>query len=312
MVLLLLFILWVALAQPSCRRNPRSNASVDPEVLRAHVDMLAVTFRPRDWIHPENLDATANYISEKLSETGARISTQPVQTGNLTSRNVIGSFNAGHSPRIIVGAHYDAFQVFPAADDNASGIAVLIELAALLGKMENPPPVDLVAYTYEEPPHFAGPQMGSAVHANSLEGSEEDYLGVIVLEMVGYYSDEAFSQSYPMPMLYMMYPHRGNYLAVISRWDQGDWIKNVKVAMKSRSDMPVYSLRAPDRVPGIDFSDHRNYWPLNIPALMVTDTSFYRNRHYHSKEDLPESLDYPRMAQVTLSVFEAVKELGKP
>ncbi|MDF3129598.1 M28 family peptidase [Kiritimatiellaeota bacterium B1221] len=308
---LLLIVLWIVLAQPSCHRNPPSNASVDPQVLRTHVDKMAVYFRPRDWLHVENLNETAAYISNYFLKSGAHVSVQAVPSGFQSSQNVIGSFNRRKTPRLIVGAHYDAFHGFPAADDNASGVAVLLELATLFGQMKNPPPVDLIAYTFEEPPHFAGPKMGSAVHAKSLEGREVDYLGVIVLEMVGYYSDEAFSQSYPMPMLYMMYPHRGNFLALVSRWDQGDWIKNVKKAMKSRSDLPVYSLRAPDRIPGIDFSDHRNYWPQNIPALMVTDTAFYRNSNYHSKEDVPESLDYHRMAQVTVSVFEAVNALAE-
>lgn len=88
-----------------------------------------------------------------------------------------------------------------------------------------------------------------------------------------------------------------------------DWLKKVKAGMKGTTDLPVYSIRAPSVVPGIDFSDHRNYWPHDIPAIMVSDTAFYRNRAYHTPNDTPDRLDYDRMSKVVVAVFEAVRSI---
>jgi len=310
-IAVLLLAAWIVFAQPSCRQSARSPATVEPESLRGHVRALSAHFHPRDWNHPENLESCAGYIAQNLVDAGAAVRSQPVNVGDQAYRNVIGSFAPGGSPRFIIGAHYDAYDGSPGADDNASGVAVLLEVVALLVGMESPPPVDLVAYTLEEPPYFGTAQMGSAVHAKSLKGEFERIRGGIVLEMVGYFSDERGSQSYPAPFLRLLYPNRGNFVGVVSRWDQGEWIKSVKIAMKGATDLPVYSIRAPEALPGVDFSDHRNYWPYGIPSLMVTDTAFYRNETYHSVEDTSDRLNYRRMAQFTVAVFAAVKSLAR-
>jgi len=310
-VAIVVFIVWVAIAQPSCVRSTPSRVAVDQVSLRKHVDALAVQFHPRDWQHHENLDACADYIAEHLRHAGAVVEFQPFEIGRLVYRNVCGRFALGDAPRIIVGAHYDACGEQPGADDNASAVAVLLELATLLGGLDSPPPVDFVAYTLEEPPFFGSDQMGSAIHAASLAECAGSIRGVIVLEMVGYFADKWGSQSYPVPLLYLMYPSRGNFIGVVSRWDQGRWVKTVKVAMKGTTDLPVYSIRAPAALPGIDFSDHRNYWPHGIPSLMVTDTAFYRNKAYHSTEDTPDRLDYRRMGQVAVAVFSAIDSISR-
>jgi len=310
-VAIVVFVAWVAIAQPSCHRSTLSRTTVDQESLRRHVDALAVQFYPRDWKHRENLEACADYISDQLQRAGAVVESQPVEIGRRSYRNVCGRFSLGETPRIIVGAHYDACGEQPGADDNASAVAVLLELAVLLGGLKSPPPVDLVAYTLEEPPFFGTDQMGSAIHAASLAEHGGSIRGVIVLEMVGYFSDEWGSQSYPVPLLYLMYPSRGNFIGVVSRWDQGGWVKTVKIAMKGTTDLPVYSIRAPAALPGVDFSDHRNYWPHEIPSLMVTDTAFYRNKAYHSAKDTPDRLDYRRMGQVAVAVFSAIDAISR-
>ena len=144
-----------------------------------------------------------------------------------------------------MGAHYDASGDTPGADDNASGVAALIELAFLLGSNTPPGEVELVAYCLEEPPFFKTELMGSAVHAKSIAGDKANIRGVIVLEMVGFFQDGWGSQSYPSPLLHLIYPSRANFIGVISRWDQGAWVKAVKSGMKGRTPLPVYSIRAP-------------------------------------------------------------------
>lgn len=297
---------WALLAQPSCRRNPPSAIQIAPDRLRAHVEKLAGDFRPRDFHHPDQLARCADYMAEHFRQAGATVRFQPFTFAGLPFRNVIARFGNPDGSRVIVGAHYDACGDTPGADDNASGSAALIELAYLLGR--NPParPVELVAYCLEEPPTYQTDSMGSVVHAQSISNEAANVLGVIVLEMVGTFSDEWGSQSYPAPMLHLIYPNRGNFIGVVGRWDHGDWIKTIKIGMKGRTTLPVYSIRAPTLVPGIEMSDHQSYWPLDIPALMITDTAFLRNQDYHTLRDTPDRLDYPAMGRVVVSLYEAL------
>ncbi len=188
-------VLGLLLAQPTLRRNPPSTATVDPHALRVHVEMLSQTFYPRDWFHVENLARTAEYIAGQFAEAGATVEFQNVEAMGRTYRNVIGRFGVGQPRKIIVGAHYDACEDTPGADDNASGVAALIELARLMGRAPPPHEVELVAYVLEEPPFFRTAQMGSFIHAARAAEERERILGVIVLEMVGYFSDRRGSQS---------------------------------------------------------------------------------------------------------------------
>ena len=308
-VALVLFIAWGIVAQPSFRRNPVSTEKVDPARLRRHVEQLSREFHPRNFLHPENLDRCAEYIALHFGQAGAAVEIQPFTVAGRQFRNVIGRFGSGCGPRIIVGAHYDACGDTPGADDNASGVAALLELAFLLGRHPPARDVELVAWSLEEPPFFKTDSMGSAVHARSIAAGKTNILGVIVLEMVGTFSDRWGSQAYPVPLLHLIYPNRGNFIGVIGRWDQGEWIKAVKTGMQGRTSLPVYSIRAPVQVPGIDLSDHLNYWLLGLPALMVTDTAFYRNPAYHSPDDTAERLDYDRLADVVVALAAALHNL---
>jgi len=306
---LLLLVAWWLVAQPAFGGNRASQVAVDAARLREHVATLSETFHPRDWRHRENLDACADFIAARFAAAGATVELQAFDVLGGTYRNVIGRFGAGRGAKVVVGAHYDAVAGTPGADDNASGVAALIELAHLLGRQAPDREVELVAYVLEEPPFFRTGQMGSAVHAKSLADAGTDVTGVIVLETIGYFSEELGSQSYPSPLFRLFYPSRGNFVAVVGRWDQGAWVKAVKVGMKGTSGLPVYSVRAPAIVPGVDFSDHLSYWPHGIRAVMVTDTAFYRNSAYHTPEDTPERLDYGRLSQAVVAVYEALRSI---
>lgn len=256
-----------------------------------------------------NLDKCADYIAMHFTNAGATTTSQVFTVRDRQYQNVIGRFGVGQGPKIVVGAHYDSCGDTPGADDNASGVAALIELAYLLGRNSPSNEVELVGYTLEEPPFFGTQVMGSAIHAKSIAEENANVLGVIVLEMVGYFRDDGGSQSYPSLLLKLIYPSRGNFICVAGPWSQGSWNKKVKVGMKGATDLPVYSIRAPAFVAGIDLSDHRNYWPHDIKAVMVTDTAFYRNKEYHSLHDTADRLDYVRMSQVVVAVFEAIRSL---
>ncbi|MCP4657544.1 MAG: M28 family peptidase [bacterium] len=290
---------------------PASWQRADPQRLQADVRMLVESFFPRDYTHPGNLDLAAAYLGEQLEQAGGKVSEQSYEVAGRSYRNVVAAFGAETDDRIVVGAHYDACEPLPGADDNASGTAGLLELARMLGRAELARRVELVAYTLEEPPFFRSPQMGSAVHARSLHRSGVRVRAMISLEMIGFFSDEPGSQELP-PLFGALYPSTGNFIAIVGKWGHPRLVREIKKAMRGATDLPVESINAPAWIPGVDFSDHLNFWRHGYPAVMLTDTAFYRNGAYHSARDTPETLDYDRMAKVIDGVFNAVVALAAP
>jgi hypothetical protein len=302
---------WFSITQPLFSQpKPGPTVSVDPARLETDVRQLSEQLLPRDQTHTSNLDRVASYIRARLSETSGRLSEQPFTISGNTYRNVICSFGPQSNERIIVGAHYDSYHEYPAADDNASGVAGLIELARLLSPTNLPMQVDLVAYTLEEPPYFGTAHMGSVMHARSLRKDGINVKAMLSLEMIGYFSDAPGSQSFPVSLLRAFYPSQGNFIAVVGSLGEGGMARRVKRAMIGSSSLPVYSINAPRFVPGVDFSDHLSYWKAGYEALMITDTAFFRNHNYHTANDTAEKLDYRRMAMVVAGVYGAVIDLS--
>jgi hypothetical protein len=305
-------LLWAFVTQPvSVIQDVRLPAPVtDPERLERHVRIVCETFFPRSHAQPENLARASGYIYKEFEQARGRVSYQPYEVNGHTYRNVIASFGPETQERIVVGAHYDTAEELPGADDNASGVAGLIELAYLLGSESSPMQVELVAYVLEEPPFFGTAQMGSAVHATSLKQLGASVRIMIALEMIGFFSDSKNSQRFPLPLLKLFYPSRGNFIAVVGDLSRGSTVRRIKKAMAGASALPVYSINAPRFVPGIDWSDHLSYWEAGYSAVMITDTSFYRNANYHTAHDTPDTLDYQRMAMVVQGVHSAVLALS--
>lgn len=303
----ILFAVWIYIAQPTAHRNNESSLHVDESRLKNHVVTLATSFYPRNYKEIDKLNKCADYIYQNFVQAGAEVERQEFTVEGKKYFNIIGQFGKNKAKQLIVGAHYDAVRGTPGADDNASGVAGLIELAYLIGKDDPKKGIELVAYSLEEPPFFGTDMMGSAFHASSVGSRHIE--GVIVLEMIGYYDDRWGSQSFPMALLSILYPNRGNFIAVVGKADQREFTKKVKAGMKGATDLTVYSINAPESIPGVDFSDHRNYWAHGLNAVMITDTAFYRNKAYHKTGDTPDRLDYRRMSKVVVGVFEAIKKL---
>jgi hypothetical protein len=308
-----LFFAWFWVTGPLLNPLKRAAAipSVDSARIEGHVRKVTEMFSPRDFSHPENLDRAAAYISGEFEKTAGKVSDQPFQVGGRTYRNVVASFGPETEEVIVVGAHYDTHGELPGADDNASGVAGLLELAVLLGSERLPRRVELVAYALEEMPFFGSRVMGSAIHARSLHDTGIRVRAMFSLEMIGYFSDEPGSQKFPAALLRLFYPNRGDFIAVVGRLRDGRLVRCVKASMASAADLPVHSINAPPWIPGVDLSDHASYWQLGIPAVMITDTAFYRNERYHTEEDTPETLDYARMAKVVEGVLRAVLDLAR-
>ena len=306
-LVLLWLLVWVILCQPILPGGHKSVVSVAPEALKKHVRFISEDCFPRDCLNTGNLDRCSDYIRAEFEKTGARVRVQEYAENGRTYRNVIARFGRSDEGLLIVGAHYDACGPTPGADDNASGVAGLIELAGLLSRAPVDRNIELVAYSTEEPPFFRSPSMGSAVHAKELWERGINVRGVVILEMIGFFSDDWMSQDFPFRLLRLFYPSRGNYIAVVGCLDQWPFMRELKKNMQGATELPVYSINAPTTLPGIDFSDHLNYWQTGCNAVMVTDTSFYRNHDYHEEGDVWTRLDYKRMAEVVVAVYEGIK-----
>jgi hypothetical protein len=283
----------------------------DSTRLRAHVVALAGSNVPRNAAHAENLDRASEYVRDQFRAGGIAAEFQTFLVEHRPFRNVVAHVGPEGGARVVVGAHYDAASAGIGADDDASGVAGLLELARLLHDDDLRLRVDLVAFTLEEPPYFRTHSMGSFVHAQELKKSGVEVRAMIGLEMIGFFRDEEGSQDYPLRGMNWIYPSRGDFIAVVGSLSQSSLVRRVKRAMAESSPLPVWSMNAPRLLPGIDFSDHVNYWDAGFDAVMVTDTAFYRNRNYHEATDTPETLDHARMAFVVDGVRAAVRLLAR-
>lgn len=307
-LLLVLFFAGIAavIRQPNFGRLPFPNGPrTDPDMLRRHVEFLSQEVFPRNIRYPENLDRAADYIREALSLTGARVSDQEYEAGGVECRNIIAHFGPDKEKLLIIGAHYDACGDQPGADDNASGVAGLLELARLLGERNYDSPIMLIAYSTEEPPFFRTKDMGSAVHARSLRTNNIEIHGMICLEMIGYFCDRQLTDNV---FLRILYPRSGDFIAVVGRWSDRSLIRKIKKCFRGASDLRAFSYSGPIII-GADLSDHLNYWLEGYQAVMITDTAFLRNPHYHTSSDTADTLDYQRMASVVDGVLSSIFHL---
>jgi len=320
LLIVALLIIWFMISQPlfTVSKEIKCAKLINPKDLNQSVYEMVEKFDGRVYDDLKVLDATASYIYSKFSEQGAEVHYQNYELEGLLEedkyqyKNVIANFKGREHCEDgvrIVGAHYDTFDGMAGANDNTSGVAGLLAMAKVL-KMQPPRcDVQLVAYTLEEPPAFRTTRMGSYIHAKQLseQGVKVKYL--LVLETIGFYSSEPNSQNYPVPIMNWYYPKEANFVALVSNFANIFTVREVKSAMQSSGiHLPVYSINAPTFIPGVDFSDHRNYWEFDIPSVMVTDTAFYRSDNYHTENDTPDTLDYDRMAEVIEAVVRLVRE----
>ena len=257
---------------------------------------------------PAELEQAGDWVEKELAAAGLTIERQ-AYTGKDPNDKFcnIQAERKGNSEIVVVGAHYDSIPLTPGADDNASGVAILIELAKRLQPCART--VRFVAFTNEEPYYFQTEEMGSLVYARRCRERKENIAAMISLETLGYYKDEPGSQKYPFP-LGLLYPSTGNFVGFVgnptSRWLAHQCIGTF------RKDTPFPSEGAclPEQIPGVGWSDHWSFWQVGYPAVMVTDTAPFRNPNYHQTTDLPDTLDYQRMARVTLGLHKVLQSLA--
>ena len=280
--------------------------------VRDTVEHLAGRIGQRSYRDLEKLARTAEYIEERIRSYGLDSKRQPFIYKENTYFNIITEVKGTDAARdgiLVIGAHYDTVEGTPGADDNASGIAGLLELARLTAKNPVPRTVRFVAFTLEEPPAYMTHHMGSYVYAESLQKEGARVFGMISLEMLGYYCDEEGCQYYPASLFKLFYPRTGNFIAFVGNLSSKEFTDSVKTAFVSSSGFPAESLSGVSIIPGVDFSDHRNFWKFDYPAFMITDTAFYRNPNYHDAGDTADTLDYERFARLVRDLSRAMQSL---
>jgi Zn-dependent M28 family amino/carboxypeptidase len=284
------------------------------ENLRLHVDRLAGLIGPRFLSKPRSIDAAVGYIERQWSDIGFTVRRETFRALGDTASNLIVEQTAIKRPDeyVLLGAHYDTVPTTPGADDNASAVAVLIEVSRLLKEHFGARTARYVAFACEEPPYFNLDCMGSQYHARQARRREERITAMLCLEMVGYFSSEPHSQRVPMtiPQRYhRFFPQRGDFLAAVGNLASWKLAWSFRRGFKRGTRLPLFSIVLPEAVSEIRLSDNASFWDQQYPALMLTDTSFLRNPHYHQATDLPDTLDYKAMTQVTFGVAAAIKQL---
>ncbi|HSE84695.1 MAG TPA: M28 family peptidase [Candidatus Binatia bacterium] len=254
-----------------------------------------------------HLTAVEGFIEKELGSYGLSVESDYFSYRGKNFRNIIGRVGPQRSGSLIIlGAHFDSVQGTPGADDNASGVAVLLEAARLLARARSRSEVLFCAFNLEELN-----MIGSGYFAKKLKSAGTKVDAMISLEMVGYTDSRTGSQKYPFG-LKAFYPDRGNFIGVIGNWNSASLLRRFARQMRQVRGLPVETLSVPGNgglIPAVRLSDHSPFWDAGYPALMVTDTSFFRNPNYHGSTDTLETLNLDFMARVCEGVLRAVLAL---
>jgi hypothetical protein len=282
--------------------------------MRLEMHVRAVASRPHNLEHPEALEAAACYIETTLKDLGYTPQPQVYRVSDVDVRNievVIEPTLTGAMPAqtLVIGAHYDAPEDSPGANDNSTGVAALLELAASLKGTTNSQRIRLVFFVNEELPYAKTPDMGSYQHAKALHARGEPVLGMIALETLGHFSNKPGSQRFPFPFGHL-YPDVGNFVAFVGMPRGRLFVRDCVQTFRAHAAFPAIGGVAPAFIEGIDLSDHWAYDHFGFPACMVTDTAPFRNPFYHSPFDTPDTVDYPNLARVTVGLHNMISVLA--
>lgn len=278
--------------------------------LERHVRALSET--PRNQFGANTLIPTRVYLTSFWEELALPPQRQEYFVNGVPYYNVFVTLpgTAPNAPILVVGAHYDSVPGSPGADDNASGVAALLEITRLLAHKPLARAIHLVAFANEEKPFFATQDMGSMVYARSLRDKNIPVAGMWSLEMLGYYDDTPGSQAYPPPFQWF-YPDTGNFIGFVANLDSRAFLHRSIETFREHAQIPSQGTAAPDFIPELGLSDHASFWYAGIPAIMITDTALFRNPNYHAETDTPDTLDYVKMARVVEALAKALPEVAR-
>jgi Zn-dependent M28 family amino/carboxypeptidase len=269
--------------------------------LRAHLEQLA---RPRhaQWDRL-GLMSVRVYLHEQLAAFG-EVEEHRFQEGSEAGINLILRLPGQHSDLdpLLVGAHYDGPLQSIGADDNATGVAALLELARRWSATPPRRPVWLVAFDQEE-----WGMLGSKALARELRQAGQRLRLMVSLEMLGYTAE---NQDYPIPAMRRIYGEVGDFIAVVGNARAALTLPRLAGSMGRHVKTRVLAVpNAGQALPDVRLSDHSPFWDAGYDAVMVTDTSFLRNPHYHRMSDTIDTLDIDFLAAVTEGLDAALSRL---
>ncbi len=289
-------------------KTPMIDIQQTTQRLQDHLGTLTRTIGERSVLVPKNIERTRDYIENFYQSIGIPVHCEPYEYRNFTVSNVVAEISFCDNPtkRYVVGAHYDSVVGTVGADDNASAVAVQLETARQLNMLKDRQELDMavkfVSFPLEEPPTYGTRHMGSRVYAMKAWKEKEQIDGMICLEMVGYTSPQ---QDYPFPLMFLGYPKKGDYIGIVGDFGSRSFTASLFKAFGKNPNLPAIKLTVPMGgylLPSVRLSDHASFWDRGFKAVMITDTAFYRNPHYHMASDTMEKLDYGFMAQLVESL----------
>jgi hypothetical protein len=301
-------------------RGPPPALTVEQEqlaaALRADVSHLAVNIGERNVWRPASYEEARLWIARRLEGMRLEVNLEPYDCHGHTCVNLAAEVRGSTKPEeiLVVGAHYDSLKGCPAANDNGSGVAATLAVAAHFAGLpaERRPKrtVRFVFFANEEPPHFWTKHMGSLVCAEACRARGEKIVGMITPETIGYYSDEPGSQLFPVPGMRRVVGDKGDFVAFIGIGRAAPFVRKCVGLFRKHAAFPSRGAAMPSFIPGVGASDHWGFWRQGYPALMVTDTAPFRYRYYHTAHDLPDKMNFGRMAQVVDGLTSVAADLA--
>jgi hypothetical protein len=304
--------------------DPRGNgaASLDAHILpdlehrlRTHLNVLTHDIGPRHHWRSGSLDQAADYIVDQFQSLGYSVHEQSfaIEAEDAKFRNLEVELPsvAAEADVLVIGAHYDTVPGSPGADDNASGVAALLEIARDLAGTQHDRAIRLVAFVNEEEPFAGTDSMGSIVYAQAMSASPAQVKGMIALESLGYYRTEAGTQRYPAPLSWC-YPNTGDFLGFVSNVLSRSFLREAIASFRVHGALPSEGLSLPAALaPDIGRSDHAAFWRRGYPAIMITDTVPFRNPFYHTKGDTMATLDFHRYTLAVHGLKAMIRDLAR-
>jgi Zn-dependent M28 family amino/carboxypeptidase len=279
--------------------------------LRTHVERLAGDIGERNVFRPDALCAAADYIQEEWRSQGYQVIPHWYEVSGGRWANLEVNQPGSTRPReiLLIGAHYDSVRGSPGANDNASGVAAMLELSRLFAELTPTITVRFVAFVNEEPPFFFRRKHGSEAYARAVRARGDAIRAMVSLETIGYYRDEPGSQRYP-PLFQLFYPRQGNFITFVSDFRSRALMRRAVQAFRAHSDFPLEHVATSRFIPGVAWSDHWSFWRHGYRAIMITDTAFYRYPYYHTRKDTPEKLAYPEFTRVAAGLADTFAVLA--
>lgn len=281
-------------------------------LLEKHTVVLARDIGSRNIWRPDSMRSTIGYLEKVLHDLGYAVHQQKFDSYDVPVVNleveIPGTRQAGEI--IVIGAHYDSVEGSPGANDNGSGVAALLEIARVLAGSRPQRTIRLVFFANEEPPFYYSWDMGSRQYAHRAHSRREKIVAMLSLETIGCYKPEPGSQRYPFPFS-LFYPKTADFIAFVGNYQSRLLVRRIIGAFRHHARLPSEGIAAPGFITGIGWSDHWSFWQEGYPALMVTDTAFFRSEDYHTRGDTPEKLDYERMARLVNGLTATIRELAE-